>query len=69
MRDFIDNEGKGLLPLKGNLSDMTADTEKYIALQQMYNINPEITVYIMMHKKVAQSSININKSFIDKFII
>ncbi|EGI68549.1 NEDD8-activating enzyme E1 regulatory subunit [Acromyrmex echinatior] len=37
VRDFVDNEGKGLLPLKGNLSDMTADTEKYIALQQIYH--------------------------------
>lgn len=44
VRDFIDNEGRGLLPLKGTLPDMTADTEKYITLQQMYNINPEMTV-------------------------
>lgn len=44
VRDFIDNEGKGLLPLKGTLPDMTADTEKYITLQQMYNINPKMTV-------------------------
>jgi len=59
VRDFIDNEGKGLLPLKGTLPDMTADTEKYIALQQMYNIDPEMTVHrMMMHEKVAQSSVS-----------
>ncbi|XP_072745070.1 NEDD8-activating enzyme E1 regulatory subunit [Anoplolepis gracilipes] len=37
VRDFVDNEGKGLLPLKGTLPDMTADTEKYITLQQIYH--------------------------------
>lgn len=37
VRDFVDNEGRGLLPLKGTLPDMTADTEKYVALQQMYD--------------------------------
>lgn len=35
VRDFVENEGGGLLPLKGSLPDMTADTEKYISLQQM----------------------------------
>lgn len=33
----MDNEGCGLLPLKGALPDMIADTEKYIALQQVYH--------------------------------
>ncbi|XP_032690999.1 NEDD8-activating enzyme E1 regulatory subunit isoform X2 [Odontomachus brunneus] len=37
VRDFIDNEGSGLLPLKGALPDMTADTEKYVTLQQIYH--------------------------------
>lgn len=37
IRDFMDNEGCGLLPLKGALPDMIADTEKYIALQQVYH--------------------------------
>ncbi|PBC27666.1 NEDD8-activating enzyme E1 regulatory subunit [Apis cerana cerana] len=36
VRDFVENEGAGLLPLKGTLPDMTADTEKYITLQQIY---------------------------------
>ncbi|XP_031850383.1 nedd8-activating enzyme E1 regulatory subunit APP-BP1 isoform X1 [Nomia melanderi] len=36
VRDFCENEGDGLLPLKGTLPDMTADTEKYIMLQQIY---------------------------------
>ncbi|XP_043258449.1 NEDD8-activating enzyme E1 regulatory subunit isoform X1 [Colletes gigas] len=37
IRDFCENEGSGLLPLKGTLPDMTADTEKYITLQQLYH--------------------------------
>lgn len=37
IRDFCENEGTGLLPLKGILPDMTADTEKYITLQQIYH--------------------------------
>ncbi|XP_024943494.1 NEDD8-activating enzyme E1 regulatory subunit isoform X2 [Cephus cinctus] len=37
IRDFMENEGLGLLPLKGAVPDMTADTEKYIALQQIYH--------------------------------
>ncbi|XP_029031867.1 NEDD8-activating enzyme E1 regulatory subunit isoform X1 [Osmia bicornis bicornis] len=37
VKDFIQNEGGGLLPLKGTLPDMIADTEKYITLQQIYH--------------------------------
>jgi amyloid beta precursor protein binding protein 1 len=34
-RDFVENEGEGCLPLRGSIPDMTAETEKYIALQQV----------------------------------
>ncbi|CAG2057539.1 unnamed protein product [Timema podura] len=37
MRDFVDNEGKGFLPLRGSIPDMTAETSRYIALQQVYH--------------------------------
>ncbi|XP_046996258.1 NEDD8-activating enzyme E1 regulatory subunit [Schistocerca americana] len=37
VRDYIDNEGQGCLPLRGTLPDMTAETERYIALQQVYH--------------------------------
>lgn len=36
VKDFVDNEGNGNLPLRGSLPDMTADTTRYIALQQLY---------------------------------
>ncbi|XP_011497126.1 PREDICTED: NEDD8-activating enzyme E1 regulatory subunit isoform X2 [Ceratosolen solmsi marchali] len=37
IKDFMENEGDGLLPLKGALPDMIADTEKFISLQQVYH--------------------------------
>ncbi|KDR22868.1 NEDD8-activating enzyme E1 regulatory subunit [Zootermopsis nevadensis] len=37
VRDFVENEGDGCLPLRGSIPDMTAETEKYIALQQVYH--------------------------------
>ncbi|XP_058458632.1 nedd8-activating enzyme E1 regulatory subunit [Malaya genurostris] len=36
LRDFVENEGNGLLPLPGVLPDMTADTASYINLQNVY---------------------------------
>ncbi|KAK0094715.1 hypothetical protein PV326_010216 [Microctonus aethiopoides] len=37
IRDFMQNEGLNLLPVKGALPDMTADSDKYITLQQIYH--------------------------------
>jgi amyloid beta precursor protein binding protein 1 len=36
VRDFVENEGQGQLPLSGKLPDMKADTMKYIGLQNVY---------------------------------
>uniref|UniRef100_W8BRW6 NEDD8-activating enzyme E1 regulatory subunit n=1 Tax=Ceratitis capitata TaxID=7213 RepID=W8BRW6_CERCA len=36
MKEFVENDNNGLLPLPGVLPDMTADTEPYIKLQNMY---------------------------------
>ncbi|KAG1171842.1 hypothetical protein G6F70_006701 [Rhizopus microsporus] len=36
VRDFVENEGEGQLPLSGKLPDMKADTVKYIGLQRVY---------------------------------
>lgn len=36
MKDFIENANNGFLPLPGVLPDMTADTESYINLQNVY---------------------------------
>ncbi|XP_046411333.1 NEDD8-activating enzyme E1 regulatory subunit isoform X1 [Neodiprion fabricii] len=37
VKDFMENDGSNSLPLKGAVPDMTADTEKYISLQQVYH--------------------------------
>lgn len=36
LRDFIENEGNGYLPLPGVIPDMTSASESYIELQQVY---------------------------------
>lgn len=36
LKDFIAKEGKGFLPLPGNIPDMTAETALYINLQNIY---------------------------------
>jgi amyloid beta precursor protein binding protein 1 len=36
VKDFVENEGKGALPLRGSLPDMTADSARYIKLLQVY---------------------------------
>ncbi|PKK76763.1 NEDD8-activating enzyme E1 regulatory subunit-like protein [Rhizophagus irregularis] len=36
VRDFVSNEGLGLLPLAGNVPDMKADTSNYVAMQNIY---------------------------------
>ena len=34
---FVANEGSGQLPLIGSIPDMTADTDTYVVLQQLYS--------------------------------
>ncbi|KAJ3321813.1 NEDD8-activating enzyme E1 regulatory subunit [Boothiomyces sp. JEL0866] len=34
---FVENEGKGQLPLPGSVPDMKADTESYVLLQKLYH--------------------------------
>lgn len=36
LKDFVENDGKGMLPLAGTLPDMTAETSLYINLQNIY---------------------------------
>ncbi|CAH1796256.1 unnamed protein product [Owenia fusiformis] len=36
VKDFVDHEGDGMLPLRGSIPDMTADSERYIKLQNVY---------------------------------
>jgi amyloid beta precursor protein binding protein 1 len=36
LKMFVDNEGRGKLPVNGSIPDMTAETKNYIALQNVY---------------------------------
>ena len=36
LKDFVENEGCGLLPLRGSIPDMFSDSERFIALQNVY---------------------------------
>nr|CAB3264189.1 NEDD8-activating enzyme E1 regulatory subunit-like [Phallusia mammillata] len=36
LRQFVQNEGCGFLPLRGSLPDMTSDSERYVKLQNIY---------------------------------
>ncbi|KAI9289365.1 NEDD8-activating enzyme E1 regulatory subunit [Umbelopsis sp. AD052] len=51
IRDFVQNEGSGLLPLPGKLPDMKADTKGYVRLQQIYR-QKAIEDYEAVHSRV-----------------
>lgn len=53
LRSFIEAEGKGKLPLKGVLPDMTASTEHYIKLQNIYRAQATMEAEII-YRKVQQ---------------
>lgn len=36
IRDFVHTQGAGHLPLSGSLPDMTADSESFVTVQQLY---------------------------------
>lgn len=36
LHEFVSSEGRGVLPVRGTIPDMTADSEKYIKVQNLY---------------------------------
>ncbi|XP_033104427.1 NEDD8-activating enzyme E1 regulatory subunit-like [Anneissia japonica] len=36
LKQFVENEGNAMLPLRGSIPDMTADSKRYIQLQNIY---------------------------------
>ncbi|XP_071547570.1 NEDD8-activating enzyme E1 regulatory subunit [Panulirus ornatus] len=36
LHEFVTSEGRGVLPVRGTIPDMTADSEKYIKIQNLY---------------------------------
>lgn len=41
LKDFVENEGNGALPLRGSIPDMTADSDRYIQLLNIYHAEAE----------------------------
>ncbi|XP_069112998.1 NEDD8-activating enzyme E1 regulatory subunit-like isoform X3 [Argopecten irradians] len=50
VKEFVEGEGKGALPLRGTIPDMTADSERYIQLQQVYRDQAVQDVAIVTNK-------------------
>lgn len=53
LRGFVEGEGKGKLPVKGVLPDMTASTDHYIKLQNLYRTQAAMDAEIV-YRKVQQ---------------
>ncbi|XP_017466889.1 PREDICTED: nedd8-activating enzyme E1 regulatory subunit [Rhagoletis zephyria] len=57
LKEFVENDNNGLLPLPGVLPDMTADTEPYITLQNIYRqqaLNDADNVYRKCQKYLKE---------------
>jgi len=63
VREFVEKEGGGLLPLRGTLPDMTADSERYIALQKLYKeeaANHMASVTNHLHSILQQDAVEVH---------
>ncbi|CRL02213.1 CLUMA_CG015393, isoform A [Clunio marinus] len=61
LKDFIEKDGKGYLPLPGTIPDMTADTSLYINLQNIYRAKA-IQDADAVFRRVQQLLKELNKS-------
>ncbi|CAO3651484.1 unnamed protein product [Mucor hiemalis] len=70
VRDFVENEGGGQLPLSGKLPDMKSDTLNYIALQRIYRekaLSDFEAIKRRVHNIVEGSEITIPDETIELF--
>jgi len=67
LREFVKNEGKGKLPLKGSIPDMHTETHTYIALQTVYKERAEQDVQAVLRRvrdtltRLGQSATSISE--------
>lgn len=61
LKDFVEKDGNGYLPLQGSLPDMTADTTLYINLQNIYRAKA-IQDADSMFRRVQELLKELNKS-------
>ncbi|RIB14402.1 hypothetical protein C2G38_2195249 [Gigaspora rosea] len=65
IRDFVANEGQGLLPLAGSVPDMKADTSTYVSLQTIYRQKAKAEIAIVRsHVNKILNSIGRTSDFI-----
>lgn len=73
LKEFILNEGGGEAPLEGSIPDMTASTEHYVNLQNMYQAKAEADFHRVEErvrnilKKIGRDSNSIPKATIKSF--
>jgi len=60
LKGFVDNEGKGSLPVMGSIPDMTASTETYIQLQKIFQ-EKSLSDIAMVEARVKTTLASINK--------
>lgn len=61
VKDFVENEGNGYLPLRGTIPDMTAETSLYINLQNIYRAKARHDADIVL-RRVQENLEELNKS-------
>ena len=53
LKQFVENEGHGMLPLQGSVPDMTAHTDQYVALQRVYHDRAEADIAAVLRRVEA----------------
>lgn len=62
LKDFTENEGNGLLPLRGSIPDMFSDSEGFIALQNIYRSKAQHDLEAIT-SRIEQILYNIDKPY------
>lgn len=62
LKEFVENEGNGMLPLRGTIPDMFSDSEKFINLQNIYRQKAQQDLEAIQ-SRVEQLLLNIEKPY------
>ncbi|XP_059661074.1 NEDD8-activating enzyme E1 regulatory subunit AXR1-like [Cornus florida] len=73
LKEFVNNEGGGEVPLEGSIPDMTSSTESYVNLQKIYQAKAEADFLVVekrvknILKKIGRDPNSISKTIIKSF--